>query len=384
MQFAIPLFLLFAIYGIVNPYLPIILRHQGYSATEIGFLMAIFEASGIIFPVILSPFIERKKLFVSFLVFCGLTMAIFSVPLILKTSFAITMICLIVFAIGFKGSVPVSDTLVNNYLGENRAKYGMIRTFGSIGFISMTLLLQRFLHIDTASDQTIMIWFIAPSFLFALSILLIPKGKVSSLVVEEPVKQKTKTNLKDFVSSFEPIYWAGIIMIFFCYIGLTPSVKFFSMYLEEFLGLPYSGAMWALSAAAEVPFMFFSHKFLKRFKTINILVFCTFVAGIRTILYVVFPNIYGAALGQTLNAITFGLLHPTAVLFATVNSPKDKQVVGMSLYSVAAVGIAAILGNMIGGVLIDSLGYTAMFWIFGSVPFATLFVWFLVRKKICR
>ena len=40
MPLALPIFFLFSIYGVVSVYLPIILTSMGYTATQVGLLLA--------------------------------------------------------------------------------------------------------------------------------------------------------------------------------------------------------------------------------------------------------------------------------------------------------------------------------------------------------
>ena len=64
MVLALPIFFLFAIYGVVAVYLPVVLTGMGYTATQGGFLLGIFEGAGVILPLIVSPLIEKKGQYV--------------------------------------------------------------------------------------------------------------------------------------------------------------------------------------------------------------------------------------------------------------------------------------------------------------------------------
>src|SRR5574344_1470604 len=118
MIMGLPLFLLFAVYGTVNAYLPILLDGLGYSATSIGFLQGAFEASGLVFPVIISSRVDRKGTYGVVMILLGLLMVAVLPPLVLVPRFAVTAAALVVFAIGYKGAVPVADALVSRRLGE--------------------------------------------------------------------------------------------------------------------------------------------------------------------------------------------------------------------------------------------------------------------------
>ena len=83
-----------------------------------------------------------------------------------------------------------------------------------------------------------------------------------------------------------------------------------------------------------------------------------------------------------LNTVTYGLYHPAAVVFVAQYAPKGKLMISMSLYSIFALGLASVLGNSLGGWMIDSFGYPAVFTTFAIFPLLGVLVYFFVRKKI--
>ena len=265
MKMSIPVFLLFSIYGVVNTYLPLFLRTMGYSASTVGFLLAVFEVSGLVIPFILSPLISKKGIYGIFLFISGLVMTIIPYPLLKTTGFLFTASFLAVYAAGFKGIVPVSDSLINKLLGANRADYGRVRVMGSIGFVVMSLILQFAAHLETAESDTTIIWMISPSLLFALSIIIIP-GLIKKYKDDEPdagleSNIHTKVNKTDrspvpmvkrvtsLIQEFPPVYWAGLLLIFSGFLGMTPANRFFSMYVYEYLGMEASGFLWEIGRA---------------------------------------------------------------------------------------------------------------------------------------
>jgi PPP family 3-phenylpropionic acid transporter len=403
MQMIVPVFFLFAIYGVVNTILPLILRSMGYSVTVVGILLSVFEIAGLIFPFIASPFIEKHRKYTLTLILLGLLMIIIPFPLVKVTGFWMSACCLALYAIGYKGAVPLSDSMTNALLGERRNDYGRVRVAGSIGFVIMTLVLQFFARVDTAGKTELILWLIVPALLFTVSVLLVPgisridtiSTSASQGTMEDTVavhgmpKNGQPTGAADnqgtetfsaTLGRFPRRYWAGLLLIFSGFFGLTPVTKFFSIYVEESLHVHASAALWALSAAVEIPFMFFSGRFLRRFGSLRLIVFCTAAAALRTLTYILIPNIVGAIIGQLFNSVTYGLYHPAAVLFATEYAPKNALVVSMSLYSVVAVGLASVIGNIIGGMVIDAFGYPVLFTAFGLFPLAALCAFAVLRR----
>ncbi len=384
MQMTGVIFTLFTIYAVINSHLSLMLRSMGYSATVVGILMSVFEIAGVIVPLVVCPLVEKKKWFGPFLVITAIIMIVIPIPLLKVWNPVITALCLCFFAVGYKASVPVSDTMTNALLGEHQEKYGMIRASGSFSFVVMNLIMQAFYNIERDGVETLLWWIIAPAVAYGVTILAVPRiFHGEQFAAARPAEKDAEPHQKTFdLSGFPPAYWAGLALIFFAFFGLTPANRFLSMYIKEELHSNTTSLMWAISAAAEVPFMFFSYKFLKRFGALKVIIFCAFISGVRVLCYVAMPNMAGCVLGQLLNAFTYGLFHPAAVLFASEYAPADKKVLSMSLYSIFAVGIASILGNAVGGVVIDHSGYQTLFFSFGLIPLAAVAVYLATRRLL--
>ncbi len=389
MQMTGVIFTLFTIYAVVNSHLSLLLREMGYSATLVGILMSVFEIAGVIVPLVVCPLVEKKKAFGSFLLLTAILMILIPIPLLKIWNPWITALCLCLFAVGYKASVPVSDSMTNALLGAHPERYGMVRASGSFSFVVMNLAMQAFYNIERDGLSILLWWMITPAVFYGISILLVPhifKGEHFVVVEEHNTElseslQTSENSSSEPMSSagFPPVYWLGLTLIFLAFFGLIPANRFLSMYIFEELHSNTTSLMWAISAAAEIPFMFFSYKFLKRFKSLSVIVFCSFVSGIRVLCYVAIPNMAGCIIGQLLNAFTYGLFHPACVLFASEYAPKDRKVLSLTLYSVFAVGLGYILGNVIGGVIIDHAGYKALFLSFGLIPIAAVMLYFAVR-----
>jgi PPP family 3-phenylpropionic acid transporter len=390
----IPLFLLFCVYGVVNTYLPILLFDLGYSATLIGVLQGIFEAAGLLFPIFVSSKVDRKGNYGIVMILLALLMVVVLPALVFINNFWVTALALALFAIGFKGAVPVSDALVSRRLGQNNTNYGKVRVMGSIGFVCITLLLQFTHLIKSDSPSSIALWMGLPSVLFALSVVAIPgllkTWPQTPVPADAPVSDSSAAPRAEppvsvgpsLLREFPEAFWLGIGLVFLGFLGMTPSQRFFSLYVQEYLHLESYAGLWALSAMAEVPFMFLSGWFIRRFGTERILFVSLLAVILRNLVYAIFPTFGGAVAGQLFHSVCFGLFHPAAVVFVTQRAPKRLMAVGLTLYSSVAVGIASVLGNILGGIVIDSLGYRPLFVVFSVFPLIGIFLFIALRNRL--
>lgn len=402
MIMALPLFLLFSVYGVFNTYLPILLSGLGYSPAMIGLLQGIFEVSGFIFPVFVSSRVDKSGRYGQAMVGFALLMALILPPLVLFRHFALTALALAVFAVGFKGAVPVSDALVSRILGDRREEYGRVRVFGSIGFVAMALLLQFTPLVNPDRPESIAAAIGLSALAFALAVILMPgllkvwpahgpEGQTSDApdapAISPAPGGTPRSGLARYrraLSSFGTSYWIGITLIFLGFLGMVPSQRFLSLYVRQSLHLESYAGLWALSAAAEVPFMFLSGWFVRKFGTSKLLVASLAAIAVRNLVYALFPSFGGAVAGQLLHSVCFGLFHPAAILFVAERVPKRYMVVGMTIYTSVAVGISSALGNVLGGFVIQNLGYGSLFTLFALFPALGVMAFPLVRTRLYR
>ncbi len=401
MILALPLFLLYAVYGMVNACLPLLLRSLGFTPASIGLLQGIFDAAGLAFPLFLSARVDRSGRYGRSLALCGLVMVI-SLPLLLRfPHFVIAAIVLSVFALGYKGAPPVADALLSRILGDRTDRYGSIRVIGTLGFVCMTLVLQFTSIVNTASNSSIVLWTIIPASAMALSVLLLPgliktrssAGGSDQNSGENRTIENTSTMPRTggalrlsagtlaLLKSFPVVFWGGIALVFLGFLGMTPSQRFFSLYVREFLGLESWAGLWALAAGAEMPLMLVSGLLIRRFGIKPLLAVSLAAVTLRNLVYAFIPTFGGAVLGQLLHSLCFGLFHPVAIALVIRHAPRHRLALGLTIYTAAAVGLASILGNVAGGFLIEFAGWKALFVLFSIPSTAALVLWAVFFRK---
>ncbi len=377
------LFLLFCVYGVVNTYLPVLLSTLGYTPALIGLLQGVFEGAGLLFPVFVSARVDRKGNYGQVMILLSLLMVLILPPLVYFRNFWLTALMLSLFALGYKGLVPVSDALVQRLLGEHKNNYGKIRVLGSIGFVCITLFLQFSGMVNPDSPFSIAVWVALPSLFFTLSVVSVPQLRriyPTDTGVSASPSSGRRAAMKELPASF----WAGIALLFMAFLGMTPSQRFLSLYVREYLGLESYAGLWALSAAAEVPFMFLSGLFIRRWGTQRIILLSLLAITMRNLVYAVFPSFGGAVAGQLFHSVCFGLLHPAAVVFISERASKKVMAIAISLYTSVSVGIASVIGNITGGLIIEFWGYRSLFVIFSLFPILGILLYYTARSPRVR
>lgn len=389
-QRGFPYFLLFTIYAVITAYLPITLKAIGFSTAQVGILLGIIEIVGVCAPFLVMQWLDKTGRYGFMMCIFGVDMALLLLPLLRFHSFFVTGVCLGIFAVGFKGMVPVLDGFTTKALDQHNDQYGKIRALGSAGFVGMNLFLQLHPLISGKNPLSIIMSVSAGALLFVITLRWVPDlydfGLVSAeeslKTIEPALKHSTEEKSpKPEVSfaAFPQVFWEYLLLIFFAFLGLVPCQRFFSLYVEEYIKVEASAGLWALSAMAEIPMLIISGKLIQRFGKGLLLVLCLLSIIVRNCCYIFIPGIAGAVAGQLLHSISFGLFHPLSVLLCVFHS-HGNTVTAMTLFT-AASGIAYVIGSMIGGYIIEYAGYPALFLLFSIFPAIGACFYFLTMRR---
>ena len=306
-------------------------------------------------------------------------MALLLLPLLRFHSFFVTGVCLGIFAIGFKGMVPVLDGFTTKALGQYHNQYGKIRALGSAGFVGMNLFLQLHPLISGKDPFSIIMSVSAGALLFVITLRWVPDLYDFGLVQTDEKSNAGVYDRLDLLTAFPQVFWEYLSLIFLAFLGLVPCQRFFSLYVEEYIKVEASAGLWALSAMAEIPMLIISGKLIQRFGEGLLLVLCLLSIIVRNCCYIFIPGIAGAVAGQLLHSISFGLFHPLSVLLCVLQS-RGNTVTAMTLFT-AASGIAYVIGSMIGGYIIEYAGYPALFLLFSIFPAIGACFYFLTMRR---
>ena len=379
MQMAVPLFFIFTMHAVFNSQLSLFLSRIGYTATQVGLLAAVIQLFGTVVPLLLVPVLQKVKNYGIPLFIYGVLYTVSSVPLLMQRNFWAAAAAVAVFAVGLRSTIPLSDTVIRNLLKDECGRYGQVRSVGTLSYVLMQIVLQLFCHAETADPLEMTLWAAVPGVLYCISLFLVPglmTGRCGlpdpSIRTGQPQQHAAQTterkkSWKDEYSGMPPLFWAGMAMVFFAYIAIASYSYYLSMYVVEALHLHAASLMWAVSAAAEMPFMFFSGVLVKKWGSERLLYIAVATISVRLILYVLLPSFGGLIAGQLLHSLSYGLFHPVVIAFIIALVPPEKLVTGITVYSILAQGFGQLVGGMVGGAVIDSFGYGVLF--LGSAVF---------------
>jgi PPP family 3-phenylpropionic acid transporter len=375
--FSLAFFLFFAAYAAINPYIPILLRFSGYSPSTVGILMGVLEGAGIAGPLLFGWLADKWGRYKPGLIFTHVMILLALIPLAVFRSPLVSGLLIAVLGIGFRSAFPLLDAVATINIGP-AGNYGRIRTAGSVGFVLMMAFLQVTPFLRPHDPAGIAWWMAITTALALVSVVIIPGRYTNTGRRDSPAPARGKGG-----SIWTPLLVIGLLMIAVSRLSMASINSFFSLFLVEYMGWNAVGFMWALASASEIPFMFLSRRLIGRFGALPILTASAAAVTLRLAVYALFPYKGGVIAAQLLHSICYGLFHPAAVAFISGNVPPERRALGMSLYLSLGNGLPTLLGSILGGFIIDRLGYRALFGVFALFPVIAvgLYGFIFIAKK---
>jgi PPP family 3-phenylpropionic acid transporter len=350
---------LFFVYGIVPPYLSILVSGLGYNTSLVGVLLAIFEGAGICGPFIFVHAADKSGKYKNKVLLAHALTAAGAIPLTLLVHPVLSAVFIALLALGFRSTLPLMESLAT--LGpEGKKNYGKIRMSGSISFVGLLLFLQWTPVLRPDTPINISLWIVITAAIAFFAVLVLPSRytSIGQRHGETPGKDIPVTGRREIWS---PVFILGFAMIFLSRLAMTPINSFLSLYLVDYLHWDAVGMIWALASVVEIPFLYLSGRLIRRFGAMPILAFTTAAVGIRLLLYVIFPSKAGVIAAQLLHSFCYGLFHPTAIAFVADHVPPRHRAYGMTLYLSLGLGLPTFIGNFIGGFIAEHGGYRLLF-----------------------
>ena len=346
-------FLQFLVTGTFLPFWMVYLTSvKNLSVLEASSIFSMLFIARVISGIFLSPYLIKK-----YNIDITLKLSV-GIGLILAVSYGFTnekiVLGLITFLFGmiyFMVS-PLVEGLASLFLREENIDYGKARTYGSLGFTVIGIIIGGILsYIGNEALYYILIFLVALYLVF----MFLPQPKlVKNLSFEEPNAKKEKESLYSWVLKDRNAILL-IITIFLYQLSHTAYNNYNALYLESMnISAKWlSGVILNVSVIAEIIFFIFSKRLVKRIKPKNLMIFAGVCAIIRWGALAMFHNIYVFTIMQTFHAITFAVAHIAFILILNKDY-NNKEIIDMqNLYTAICFQLSMAVGLYIMGALWD-------------------------------
>ena len=351
-------------FSLYAPFLSPYYSKAGISAVEIGVLFTLGPISSIFIQPIWAIISDRtgKRKAILAIVVLGSALSVLS--FYIGQSFLTFFIASALLAIFSNSIVPLSDAILLRSAQKNKFDFSKIRMGGTIGYAIFVIFAG--IIIKQNSDLAFLMGFAGFMVLF-LIVLKLPKSDSDDepsriLNLDLTINRKQKRSLLHIFES-KQIYFL-LAFAFISQVGLSFNFSFLGVYMLN-MGLTERtiGFTNSIAALSELPILFLINRVLKKYSTGKITVIACLVLALR-IITITGESLFFVVLSQVLHGITFMTIYFSCAVFISKNVKPENQSKGQSILALIQTGIGSIVGNILGGYLVDLYGlksaYTTM------------------------
>ena len=340
-------FFYFAYLGAFAPFFALYLNSVGMSAVEIGMLMALPQLTRILAPHLSGWLADRSGRRMQVVRWSGLAGTLVFMGVFAGESFA--LLCVVLFAMMFfwSAALPLVEATTLSHLGDETARYGRIRVWGSVGFIAAVVAVGYLLDFF---DPRAVLWVIAG--LMSCMLLL------SCVVAEAPAVAHPGDDRTVWHVVRQPAVIAIVAASALMAAAHGPYYTFYTIHLVDHgYSKSLAGWLWALGVICEIGiFVWMSHLY-RAFTLRAILIASTLLAALRfAVIGWGADSVWLLLAAQTLHAASFGSFHAAAIGVVHKLFRGRHQARGQAIYGSLAYGLGGTIGGLASGYAWGGLG----------------------------
>ncbi len=339
--------LFFASVGLLMPYWSVYLDSLGFSAQEIGTLMALAMATKIISPNIWGWVADKTGRHIRLVRWGSLAAALGFCGVFYGTTYGWLLFVMIVFNFFWNAVLPQFEAITLSHMEGDSHRYSRIRLWGSVGFVIAVILMGWALDVYGVS---ILPW--------VLVVMLLGIWGVSLFVPECKKREHHEKPEPFFGVLLNPAVIGLFLSCFLIQASHGPYYTFFTIYLTD---VGYSGQvigwLWALGVVAEIGVFLVMSRLVGWLGLRHLLLLSMVITALRWVLIGLYPDQLGTLLfAQILHAASFGMYHAAAILLIHQYFSGPNQGRGQALYSSLGFGAGSAFGSLYSGYIWTAYG----------------------------
>ncbi|RTZ58615.1 MAG: MFS transporter [Gammaproteobacteria bacterium] len=355
-------FFYFAVLGVLAPYWAPYLKSLGFSAVQIGNLMAIVMATKIVAPNIWGWIADHTGRPVQVVRLASFLSLMTYVGVFFGAEFWWLAGVMTLYTFFWNASLPQVEASTLNHLGKDTGRYGWLRLWGSLGFIVSVVAMGPV--IDRWGAATVLpVMFVLLGGIFVASLLLPQPGRVEHHESAPLLVVLRRRGVAAF-----------LLVCLLLQASHAAYYTFYTIYLSDVgYSKSFIGMLWALGVVSEIVVFLYIQKILRHFSLRQIWLFSIAVAVLRWLLIGLFPeHLAILVFAQVLHAFSFGAYHVTAIQLVHRYFRGKLQHRGQALYSSMSFGVGGAAGSLAAGYLWQWRGATFTFVLMAAVALAGL------------
>ena len=357
--FSLFFLLFFAGLGLMMPFLSLQFKAVGYNGVQISLLNMLSAMAVILTAPQYGLIFDRSKdkrliLLISLAI---ATVTLFLIPYL--RAFGAMLVIYTINRVIISSSITASENLSYQVSadknGEEKAAFGSLRMWGSLGFALTALLGGKiFQDYGLLLNDQIFLGFMAAAFVV---LLLMPESIFRERRTAETIETSLSTRGVIKLTTKDRYLLLTVVALALTD-PLSDGVRSFEPIFMEELGLPVSviGLAATLSALLEVPMMLGADRLIERLEVKNLVIAILSFDLTRRLLVWIFPSGWVVFALNIMTAISFTLRLITTVHLINLRIPKQYTTTAFTFVFNTMNGIMYILSNAISGVVYDTYG----------------------------
>ena len=340
-------FFYFAYLGAFAPFFALYLTSVGMTAVEIGVLMALPQLTRILALHLWGWLADHTGRRIGVVRISGAAGMIAFLGVFTGDSFALLFVVLLAMMFFWSAALPLVEATTLSKLGDDTARYGRIRVWGSVGFIAAVVAVG---YLIDATGAHSVLWVIAG--LMAGMLLL------SFTLAEARPEPHESDDLPVWQIVRKPAVLALIGASALMAAAHGPYYTFYTIHLVDHgYSKSAAGWLWALGVICEIGIFIWMSRLYRAFTLRSILIASTLLAALR---FVVIgwgaDSIVLLLAAQTLHAASFGSFHAAAIGVVHKLFRGRHQARGQAIYGSLAYGLGGTAGGLASGYAWGGLG----------------------------
>jgi MFS transporter, PPP family, 3-phenylpropionic acid transporter len=268
------------------------------------------------------------------------------------TSFWGMFLVLALMSFFWSASMPLVEATTLSYLGKHSARYGRIRSWGSIGFIVTVV------GLGYAFDYVAIAWLLWAGLVCEIGILIFAREIPPTEVLAHHTDHQSVMQIV-----LQPQVISLLSACFLMSVAHGPYYTFYSIYLVEH-GYAKSavGGLWALGVICEIGVFFLMPWLVSRLGFVRILLVSFSAAIVRFMLIGWYVDSLSLLLiAQVLHAATFGAYHAASLGLVHEFFQGRHQSKGQALFGSFTYGAGGMLGSLASGPIWQHYGASVLY-----------------------
>ncbi|WP_117168251.1 MFS transporter [Paraliobacillus sediminis] len=360
--------LLFSFHGantIIISFLPLLLQYKGLDGKEIGWVLAVGPTVSIFSQPFWGYMSDKYQTVKRILLICLIGLLISSSVFFQMTTLPLLLTLAGIFYFFTAPIGALADSLSQRRADALHISFGTIRTWGSIGFATSSLLIGELLEV-------IGIKYLLVPYLFMGGLALLVCFKLKDVTVK--VKPIQFRDLKKLIQNYPFIIFLGLILL----ITITHRANdsYIGIFIAQLGGSEsLIGISWFVGVASEALVFAFAARWFRKYHPLIFIIGAGLLYTLRWFLFGIVDSPILVVVLQFMHGLSFGVFYLAAFQYVTRLIPQALQSTGHLLFMAVFFGISGIVGSLGGGALIDSVGGNTMYFYMGWMALlGTIFI----------